>query len=90
MKMSGFVINKAEHFLKPAILCHCKEKRKLIIPVEEKMTCDNFNLRARSKCQFNQIDIEVEAKSAQKKKIAFKQGHISNDRFEIQHRLSHC
>ena len=37
----------------------------------------------------NQIDMDVEAKSAQNKKIASKQSHISNDRFEIQHRLPH-
>lgn len=32
---------------------------------------------------FNQIDIEGEAKSAQNKKIISKQSHISKDRFEI-------
>ena len=68
-------ITQVEHFLKTGILCHCKEKRKPMLPVVISILGDGHN--------FNQIDIEGEAKSAQNKKIISKQSHISKDRFEI-------
>ena len=66
---------------KLTILCHCTEITKLMLPGIISILGDGQNV--------NQIDMDVEAKSAQNKKIASKQSHISNDRFEIQHRLPH-